>query len=500
MTDAESLGLKAPTVDRAAEFGLEAPKPETPSWLSRAFAPVRNLPGAVGAEFQKGSEKVSEGERKLMEGEGLRAKAAGATEAALGGMQQFFSPLSGSATALVGDPVRSITGNSLPGRLAANTAEDVALLFGPGAVGKLAGASLEALPSFSGAVKTLMKEGVQLTPGQLSSGIVRAGEKALSKVPFGRDIVAKGTLESLGSFNRAVVNRALKPLGLEAESGASGRALIADAERKIGQKYEALLPKLTFQADPKFLEDAAGIEQNSLRMMPEQQQKQWKAALDNVLEHMDAQGTMTGPAFKEVDSDLAHLQRTYLHSDDPAHHQFSDAVGELRSAFRDALERANPKKADELRDLNTSWAIFKRAQDASVRRAANAGIFSPADLLQSTKKGSTVGAFARGDALLQDLAEAGNEVLPSGVPRTEGLAGRLGTELLLGGPGALLMGHPGIAAGVVGGSLPYTETGLRAINALARTAPRLARAIVEGLEKKPAAAAALLGTEPQGKR
>jgi hypothetical protein len=114
--------------------------------------------------------------------------------------------------------------------------------------------------------------------------------------------------------------------------------------------------------------------------------------------------------------------------------------------------------------------------------ANNEGIFTAAQLQNAVKAGDKSvgkGAFATGNALMQDLSGAGQRVLGSKYPDS-GTAGRGLLALLApGGVAAGLATAPGSTLGTLGGiglgSLPYTQLGQRAAAALLTARPQLAQ-------------------------
>jgi hypothetical protein len=136
--------------------------------------------------------------------------------------------------------------------------------------------------------------------------------------------------------------------------------------------------------------------------------------------------------------------------------------------MRANLERSNPMHAGELSKVNLGWAKFKRVQRAATsQNREQPGVFSPQQLQSSVKaldKSKDHGAFARGNALMQDLSESGTKVLGDKVPNS-GTPERLLAVMAAGGaydPTTLF------ASGAM--SLPYTKAGQGALAKLfART-------------------------------
>jgi len=308
------------------------------------------------------------------------------------------------------------------------------------------------LPGRGAAVKLLMDEGVKLTPGHMGGRVVKSGEDALTSVPLAGSFIKTAQGRMVSDFNVAVINRSLAEIGQKLPKGMeAGREAIAYAERAIGSKYDELLPKLRFTADVELGEQIKSITAEAATMPPDQAAQLRNIIQDKVAGRMNEDGSMTGRTFKQADSDLARLARTYARSPNPGERELSQRVNDIRAAMRENLERSNPDHVGDLQTLNSAWAAFARAQGASTRRATSGGLFTAGDLLGDIKANSTKGVFARGDGLLQDLAEAGQQVLPSSIPNS-GTVDR-----------ATWVGLLGVGAE---GGLPHVSPGMALIGAM----------------------------------
>jgi hypothetical protein len=198
--------------------------------------------------------------------------------------------------------------------------------------------------------------------------------------------------------------------------------------------------------------------------MPPDRAAQFENIYNNrVARRLGPQGNMDGFTFKQVESELTNLGNGFRRSRDMADQQLGAAIGELRASLRDALERSNPGKASEIGAVNRGYAMLSRVEDASMRRSTGDGVFSPNDLWQSIKKDAIRSgrrkAFARGDGLMLDLANAGQAVLPSTVPDS----GTWGRALLTGGL-AEMVHHPEAILPFLAGAVPYTAPVSNATN------------------------------------
>ena len=161
------------------------------------------------------------------------------------------------------------------------------------------------------------------------------------------------------------------------------------------------------------------------------------------------------------------------------------ALRELQQSLRETLQRANPQVSQELSRINQAYAMLTRLQRAAGGAGATEGVFTPAQLSSAVRAGDRSarhGAFARGDALMQDLSDAAKGVMPGTVPDS-GTAGRL----FLGGLSAWV--SPQAAAGLGAASIPYLP-GLNRLSAMAlgrrpEFAPRIAEAVSKGFVPAP---------------
>jgi hypothetical protein len=260
---------------------------------------------------------------------------------------------------------------------------------------------------------------MRLTPGQQFGGALKTAEDSLSSVPFTGGALAKGRQLSIADLNRELYGRALAPIGETFTGKEVGRVGVKEVTKKLNDAYERLKPQLTWRAQgSEWIADVTALTRKVSELPPELQ-KQARAIFDNNVAHnMERGGVMDGETFKRVESDLGTLAANYKSSTLGAERELGKRIEEMQGIMRDQLERSNPAVAAELQKLNSGWAVLVRIQEASARRAGSNGIISPADLSNAVRKTDRTvrkGAFSRGDALLQDLSDPAQDVLPSGV-------------------------------------------------------------------------------------
>lgn len=338
-------------------------------------------------------------------------------------------------------------------------------------------------------VQTLLDEGIVPTPGQIMGGTARQVEDKAMSVPILGDAIRSARNRGIEELNEAALNRVVAPLGQTVN--ATGREGVRQANSIISQAYDDVLPRVTFRADGQFARELGQLQQMAASMPPAQAQQFENIVRTQVGSRLTPQGVATGRSFKDIESELGRLAQDYLHSGAAGERQLGTALSELQRSMREALQRTNPDVASELGRINQSYAMLTRIQRAAGGSGATDGVFTPAQLssaVRASDRSARKGAFARGDALMQDLSDAAKGVMQGTVPNS-GTADRL----LLSGGAAIV--SPMSALGLGAASAPY----LPAINRLAAAAlarrpqfaPRVAEAISQGLVPAPFVAAPL---------
>jgi hypothetical protein len=333
-------------------------------------------------------------------------------------------------------------------------------------------------PNVSDDVKKLIDSGVTPTPGQLLGGAWARTEEKLTSLPLVGDAIKWGQRRAINEFNTAAYNRALNPIGKEAGPEIE-RSGIEGIKTALGDAYDQLLPKLQFKPDQQFVGELTNLQQMA-QQLPAAQANRFEAILQNkVLGKMTPQGNMGGEALKNIESELSRLSKVY--KGDPSADQklLGDALNEVLASIRGNLSRSNPQYASELASINLGYANYARIRDAASRVGAESGVFTPAQLqsaVRAADKSAGKGQFATGNALLQDLSEAGKNVLGSKYPDS-GTVGR--AAITFGATGAAGVTNPLIALLYASPSLLYTPAGQRATAALLARRPEGANALAE---------------------
>lgn len=323
-------------------------------------------------------------------------------------------------------------------------------------------------PAVAPEAQALASQGVTPTVGQILGGVAKNIESKATSVPILGNMIESAQGRAAADFNRAAFNRALAPIGEKLE-GNIGQDAINEARSKISQAYNDTLSKMTLSPDKQMGQALSDI-QKSAASLPDSQRNTLNNIINSqIFGKIGQNGVIDGQAIQGAQSEIRRAASGY--SADPSfdNRQLGAALSKVSAAIDDNLSRTNsPELVEALQNANKAYAQY-----ATLRRAAstigasnNGGVFTAAQLnnaVRAADKSAGRGAFAGGNALMQDLSSAGQSVLGNTVPDS-GTAGRLGLLGLL-APGAIggAVAAPGATAAALGGgalaAAPYTRIG-----------------------------------------
>lgn len=435
-------------------------------------------------------------------GMGLLGKAA--VGAGVGAANGAFTPVTNAGEMKVSDLV---TGNQ-PQNYWDEKLKQIGLGAGTGAVvTPLASALGRAVEGFgSAAQRKLADAGVTMTPGQILGGGFARTEDKLTSIPVLGDMIKNAQQRSVQSFNRATYDEVLAPLG-QKYSGPVGSEGVEAVQKTIGTAYDDALSKMTFRAtDPMFQQDITNLAQMANGLPPAQKQTFMNVLQTQVFGKLGPQGMMDGQTLKGAQAELSRIARGYTGDASFDNRQLGAAIGEIKNAIDSSLPRYNAADAvSGLAKANAAWANFVRLRGAAASTGAmnNGGVFTAAQLnsaVRAADKSAGKGATATGNALMQDFATAGQNVLGSKYPDS-GTAGRSIVGLLAGAAAghAFLPAEAMVpaAVGMGAAALPYSALGQRLTQGLLMSRPAGSKALAEavrryGVPLAPAAATSLL--------
>lgn len=331
-------------------------------------------------------------------------------------------------------------------------------------------------PQTAPEVRALAEQGVQLTPGQILGGAAKRTEEAFKSIPFAGDIVAGAERRSIETFNKAVIDDTLSSIGQKLPKDKIGRDAITFADNAISNAYNKVLGKATVTADDQLLNDLAEITNRAIQELPEERAAQLTKIVGNKILDKFKTDTINGGQWKKIDSDLGRTAAKYLTSADADQRTLGSAIKEAQFSIRNLLERSNPQQSDAIRNANEAFSKFLRVERAASGVGAQEGVFSPAQLLSATRaldESMRKGRFARGGAVMQDIAEQGKSVLGANLPDS-GTAYRGITGASLLGAGYL---EPTTLLAPIGIGAAYTQPAQRVIRGLLMERPELLRSI-----------------------
>jgi len=416
--------------------------------LGNIASPINYIPGALAGRVLGTAGRAATMGRRV--GEGVLSGAA----------QSAFTPVVDTSG---GDFAEKKTGQAGLGALAGGAGAPIA-----------ASISGAIAPGITPEVRQLLREGVDLTPGQTAGGFLKYLEDIGAGTPFVSGPIQAARQRSLETFNQAAANRALAPIGERVPQGLrTGHDLAAFVEERLGNAYQNVHSGTQLGIDPPLRNDLLRIGQR-YQTLGAERNAQLQAIIDENLERLDAahSGAIPGDVVHGGMANIRRLSGNLQADRDAFNRELGTALEDVHGAMEIALERQNPGFLQELQNANKGWANYVRFRQAAASGPAQAheGTFLPSQLGSASRqldRSAGKGASARGTALMQDLVEAGRSTMPSKVPNS-GTAERAATLALLGGHMAISP-QTAILSALIPGL--YSRTGVRLARSLL-TAPR----------------------------
>jgi F0F1-type ATP synthase membrane subunit b/b' len=300
----------------------------------------------------------------------------------------------------------------------------------------------------------LKAEGVKPTIGQSLGGWANSVEEKLQSLPFMGDMITRARAGANEQFNNAAINRATSPLGVKIQG--SGQQAINEASDLVSKAYNASDALLVgFKVDQTAQKELANLAKMAATL-PKSERNVFNNNLQNVQGSLSPNGSLLADTYGTLKSKIGKDAADFAGSNDAYQKKLGNALTEMQSILVNNAKRANPE-AGALRDkADEAFANLVRVQGASVGAKGKEGVFTPGQLLTSIRgsdKSVRDNATARGQALMQDLGNAGQSLLGNKVPNS-GTADRI----MLGGAGlGAYAVNPAIPASLLGGAAMYTS-------------------------------------------
>ena len=349
-----------------------------------------------------------------------------------------------------------------------NPAERLPSAAASGVMSAVAGPVVDKVaPAVTGAARDLIRKGVPVTPGQavggsglLGTAVKKVEEGIADNVPVIGDAIRGAFDRATVGFNRAAVTEALAPLGAKIPKDLEGRALIGFGNRLLRTQYQRTLGKMKIDNVLPLASELDTITKD----LSEDIAKDINGRVNRYIIQKFKNGVMTGEEIKKAQTFLRRdIERLQREGSELAARK-ADALIDIRNVFSAELQKTNPDLAPVLNNIDKAYGNFKIVEMAGVRTVADES-FTPGDLLQAVKrsdKGKNKSNFAAGEARMQRLAQAAQDVIAqrtanSGTPQRL-QAARIATGVTSGG--LLTQADPFTLGGALLSPLAYSQAGV----------------------------------------
>ena len=328
----------------------------------------------------------------------------------------------------------------------------------------------------------LLKDaGVKPTIGQSLGGRWNGLEEKMTSLPILGDMISNARGDALKQFNNAAINRASGKVGVAVQG--SGQTAVAEAGNAVSKAYDDALGQVKFlKFDQQFATDLGQLKTMAQGLTGPMRSK-FNSKLDEVVGgRMSGTGSMLGQTYKKVDSEIGGLAAKYQKSAVASESELGDAFAQLQNLLKQQAGRSNPAAAKALDAADAGWANLVRVEGAAKAGQNASGLFTPAQLNMAIRQAdqSTRGrAVSRGGALMQDLGNAGQQVLGNKVPNSF----TTDRALIAGGSLGAYLVNPAIPAGLLGGAALYTSPMQGLLRGLVSSRPQGAQPIAEAFRK-----------------
>jgi hypothetical protein len=294
-------------------------------------------------------------------------------------------------------------------------------------------------------VKQLIAAGVPLTPGQLSGGLLRRTEDAMTSSPVLGEMIRSAKIRGVEAYNRATHNEALANIGQSLPDNVNvGQEAFNHTRQAFNDEYSRILSLLTVTKDGPWNGAVADFENRAAKLPSgDLQTKLYNILSNDVNAHFDPRtDTMSGEDLKGVQESLRnHISDlTGPNADKWSRIDAANLVRDLKGSLEGLVARTDPQAGADLARANYGYAHFANIRDATAAAARNGavaagplpGAFTPPQMMGAVLSDANRAAAAGGKIPGQGLATAAMKTLPSTVPDS-GTALRMLTQMALGG-------------------------------------------------------------------
>jgi len=283
-------------------------------------------------------------------------------------------------------------------------------------------------------VSRLEREGIPVSPAQRSGApLSQTMESVMRYLPASTGEASKFMDLQHRAFTQALLRRA----GIESDT-ASPEVLRA-AQEKFGQRYANLESQTVLTGGSnKLFNKLADIESEYGRGFSDQMRTQFLTMRDDLLNW--AAGTpRRGQNYQRMQEELSAEISKAARSDAPGSERYRQALQGLRRALFDLMEQNTPPKiAQQWREINRQYAIFKTIEESMLdpsQQTLNTNFINP-KVIAREQKSALPDEWTRGDPTIDsftNLVKAGAALIPDPIPNSGTAQRMFAQDILTGG-------------------------------------------------------------------
>jgi len=356
-------------------------------------------------------------------------------------------------------------------------------------------------------LKTIQSMGIDPTLGQILGGKANLFEEKVTQIPFIGNVISAARSQNEDKFRQGVFNKILSNIDEKLPSQKlTGRDLVAYTHQKLQSSYDNILEKLgAVPIDNTFVKQADELSTmiGKSGVSPEKV-SEFNFLLKPIKDAQNEFGYITSNSFKEAQSNLSSQASILKASKNVYDRKLGQAAEQLGNNLQNMLERHattlgnvdGKNLAQELSKTDKAWAMYKRVEKASGAIGAPSGEFTPAQLSNAVSAlEKQKGKYARGEALLQNISDAGKNILGNKIsnanPWIKGLVTGAGGGTAY-AAGVAVPTIIGIVASTIGTYGLYNPASRKIINKIITERPDVAPAIREFINQQSPKAAAVM--------
>lgn len=335
-------------------------------------------------------------------------------------------------------------------------------------------------PLTSKAEQTMRDLGVTLTPGQTAGGQFKDIESFAASVPLVGSYISDAKERALYSFNKGVINKALKKVGAQLDEDVIGRDAVQAVNDIVDDKYTKVLSKMSFKLDfPTYTgmlkaSKAPTSSADRVRVSDELQ------AI--VFDRLPKGEPISGETYKQIESQLRQ-RAEQLNRGTISDQDVGAALRAASVSLKEGLRKQNPEYTSELRRIDSAYGDIAVMKTAAANTGAENGVFTPRQYKTAVRQSDRTrnkSLYAAGQARGQDVAESAVSVMEP--KQTANLEGRIALSNV---GGYTMAANPATALPIaLAAPVLYSESGVKMINALMRERPEVARKVGEILTSR----------------